>query len=242
MKRLSIPLVKIHKSFDVSFCVFTDGEETEQKEPWGATMQRYSYNGNDYFRVRPRASVCIDISNKREVKREGWTSALQVYLNQRSLFTFKQRLRELIHTFRSVKELFVKYDTGELEVDQALAVKYKKLISTNSGKMILLQACVVTDEESREITYEGCIFAINRMEYFTYLTYEEMLLLYDVIAKVNMPDLALQLLQMDTLHQMTNHEEKKELVLRHPEQGVVEEEYPKESVYAGYEAPEIPEI
>lgn len=242
MKRLSIPLVKIHKSFEVTFCVFTDGEEAQKQDPWSATIQRYSYNGNDYFRVKPRMTVCIDISNKRETKREGWTSALQVYLNQRSLFTFKQRLRELIHTFQSVKELFVKYDSGELEVNRQLAMKYRKLISSSSGKMILLQACVVIDDDNREVSYEGCIFAINKLEYFTYLTYEEMLLLYDVLSKIDMPQLSIQLLEIEKLYADSDENKSRELIIRHPEEAVVEEEYPQESVYAGYEKQTIPDI
>lgn len=242
MKRLSIPLVKIHKSFEVNFCVFTDGEEAQKQDPWSAAIQRYSYNGNDYFRVKPRMSVCIDISNRREIKRDGWTSALQVYLNQRSLFTFKQRLRELIRTFQSVKELFVKYDSGELEVNQQLAMKYRKLISTSSGKMILLQACVVVDDENREVFYEGCIFAINRLEYFTYLTYEEMLFLYDVLSKLDMTQLSMQLLELEKIYSDDADSETKGLIIRHPEEAVVKEEYPKESVYAGYEKRTIPDI
>jgi hypothetical protein len=68
-------------------------------------------------------------------------------------------------------------------------------IPTSGNKTIMMKPCVVPDEESSTgNVYEGCIFYINNMENFAYLTYTEIEYLFYELSKIDMNALALQLI------------------------------------------------
>lgn len=205
MYKATIVLCKVHKSFEVKFGIVLEDDPVnlaqQKAHGWNnePVCRKFTYRDNRYFRIYPKPFVTFDIASKTD-RKEGWNSNYQVNLNQRALFLFKRALRELITDFQKLKNLFYVYDTGELVVNQKLAEEHRKIIPTSS-KTIILQACVIQNEENREDYYEGCFLAINRLDYFTYLTYEEMEVLYSVLSELRMTELSLHLLELDKLYQ-----------------------------------------
>lgn len=243
MNKGTIVLCKIHKSLEVKFSLVLEDDPVsivqQRAHGWNVeqTCRKFTYNNNKFFRVNPKPYVTFDISNKTD-KKEGWNTNSQVNLNQRALFLFKRALRELIEEFRTVKNLFYLYDTGEMVVNQKLAEAHRKIIPTSS-KTIILQACVIQNEENQEELYEGCFLAINRLDSFTYLTFEEMEFLYSVVSEIRMTELALHLLELEKLHT----KEEGDLKIPHKvEPEVVEETPPDIDFHAKQKEKQIPDI
>ena len=90
-------------------------------------------------------------------------------------------------------------------------------IPTGSSKTIMLKPCVVPDEESTTgVVYEGCIFYINNLENFAYLTYTELEYLYYELAKIDMTSLAMQLITIVSQYE----KQKSEKIIAEPSQQV----------------------
>ena len=210
MYKSSIVLCKVHKSLQVKFEMILEDDPVTvaQNKSHGwmnePVIKRFRYNNNQYFRIYPRPFLTLDISSKED-KKEGWNSAYQISLNQRALFVLKKNLEKLIEEFQTNKDLFYTYDTGEIVVDQELAEELRKVVPTKS-KIIILQPCVVQDEDNNEIYYEGCIMAFNRLEYSTNLTFEEMGFLLDLLMQINLTELSMQLLVLEKLCPGEGHE------------------------------------
>lgn len=205
MYKASIELGRVHKTMKLSFNLIIDGDSLEEiKQPYARNMEplykRFHFNGNDYFRVHPRPFITIDISDRKEKRKEGWNPGYSVALNQRALFALKTRLRKIIHVFHTERNLFYYNERGELTVHQKLAHDSRIFVPTNQ-KVILIQPCVVQDDERPDTVYEGVFFAINRMEYYTYLTFEELEYFYDMVSSINMIELSMHLLELARLHQ-----------------------------------------
>ena len=204
MYKTSMLLCKIHKSLQVKFELILEDDPVavahRKAMGWNAepAARKFRFNNNLYFRVQPHPFVTIDIASKAD-RKDGWSSAYQVSLNQRTLFSFRKRLQELLDIFKEEKDLFYMYESGELVVDQRLAEKHRKLVNTGS-KVIVLQACPVQDEENPNIYYEGCLLAINRLDVYTQMTYEEMEFLLDTLNHLSIGELAVQLMTLERLY------------------------------------------
>lgn len=197
-------LCKIHKNLQVKFELILEDDPTEVAHRkalgWNTepAARKFRFNNNLYFRAQPHPFVTIDIASKED-RKEGFRSMYQVSLNQRALFSFRKRLQELLDEYKTEKELFYMYDTGEIVVDQRLAEKHRKLIQTGT-KVVVLQPCVVQDEENQNIYYEGCILAINRLEIYTQMTYEEMEFLLDTLDHISVGELAVKLMTLERMY------------------------------------------
>ena len=246
MYKASIELGRIHKSLKLQFSLILDDPEEKQPSGYGwkrePLYKRFQFNGNDYFRINPHPFVTIDISNRKETRKEGWNSGYSVTLNQRALFLLKTRIRTLVNVFHTERNLFYYNERGELTVNDTLAKKYKIFVPT-AQKVILIQPCVVQDDERPDTVYEGVFFAINRMEYYTYLTYEELEYLLDLLNSINMIELSMHLLELIQLYQVgptTEGTEEKSSPIEWEE--YQEAEYPDHPTVFQKEKPTIPEI
>lgn len=192
MYKASIEIGRINKMMKIKFgLVIKSDEETKFKTT--KLVSKFSYIGNDYLRLNPNPYVILDITSFMD-KGEGWSSNRSVTLNRYYLFRFLQGLRRLINDFQTYKDLFY-YQNNELVVNNSVADSITISVPTNSSKTIMMKPCVVPDEESSTgNVYEGCIFYINNMENFAYLTYTEMEYLFYELSKIDMSSLALQLI------------------------------------------------
>lgn len=194
MYKASIDIGRINKMMKIKFelIVVSDNEE---KYPHLKLVNKFNYCNNDYFRINPNPFIVIDITSYMN-KKEGYNANNTVTLNRYYLFRFIQCLRKLLMDFKSVKDLFY-YREKELIVNNYIAEQLKIVIPVSGNKTILMQPCVVPDEESTTgKVYEGCIFYINTMDNFAYLTYTEMeYLLYELV-NIDMNTLAIQLISL----------------------------------------------
>lgn len=194
MYRATIEIGRINKMMKLKFGLIIKPDEVSKfKAP--QLVSKFTYNCNDYLRLNPNPFIILDISSYMD-KGESWSSNRTVTLNRYYLFRFLQGLRKLINDFQTRKNLFY-YQNNELVVDNSVADSITISVHTASNKTILMKPCVVPDEESSvDKVYEGCIFYINNMENFAYLTYTEMEYLYYELTKMDMSVLSMQLISI----------------------------------------------
>ena len=194
MYKASIEIARINRSMKLKFGLMISSEE-DIKFPANKLINKFTYYGNQYFRFNPKPFIILDISSAF-TKTEGWSSNSSVSLNRYGLFRFIQGLRKFIQAFKDEKNLFY-YRGTTLYVNYDLIEKVSMRISMPSGKLILLKPCVVLDNEgNHDIFYEGCIFCINSMDNYCYLTFNEMEYLLYELSKVDMTVLSCQIVAL----------------------------------------------
>jgi hypothetical protein len=192
MYKASIEIGKINKMMKLKFGLIVKPDDTTKYKD-ANVISKFNYYGNDYLRVNPSPYIIIDITSYM-TKGESWNPNQSVTLTRYYLFRFLQGLKRLINDFHSHKDLFY-YQNDELVVDNDIANEITISVQTSGSKLVMMKPCVVPDEESSTgNVYEGCIFYINNMENFAYLTYTEMEYLYYELAKIDMTSLSLQLI------------------------------------------------
>ena len=206
MYKATVELCRVHASLSLKLGVILEEDEIQKIRNrninWGneEVIHKFAYRGNSYIRINPRPFLTIDITDKRSKKTDGYDPNYQLSFGQKGVFILKLRLRKLIAAYQSEKDLYYKYKTGELMVDRELAQAHREIAMVTTTKCIILEPCVVQDENEKDLFYEGCIMAFNKIDYFTYLTYEEMLYLLDTLNNLDMSSMALQLIDSEILY------------------------------------------
>lgn len=238
MVKGNIALETINKNvkLKVGMVIKSDHEETN----FFKTINKFTYYGNEYLNLNPRAFVTIDISSAVD-RGEKYSQNRYVNLNRVDLIRFCHSLNRLLVNFKREEELFYTND-GKLEVTIEISKKTSETIRTQSHKMIRMVPCVVHDEDNDEITYEGIVFCINSFDNFAYITYEEMIYMFDILSKLDLTQVGMQLLNTYLLTENMKPEElnlKKKPIEMEPE-----EEAPEmNSVYVPIKEPNrIPNI
>ena len=192
MYKATIEIGRVNKMMKIKFGLIIQSEEISKFKPT-PIVSKFNFGGNDYLRINPNPYVILDISSYMD-KGESWSSNRTVTLNRYYLFRFLQGLKKLISNFQTYKNLFY-YQNNELIVNNAVADSIMISIPTASNKTIMIRPCVVPDEESTtNRVYEGCVFYINNMENFAYLTYTEMEYLFYELSKIDMSTLSMQVI------------------------------------------------
>lgn len=194
MYKATIEIGRVNKMMKIRFGLIIRPDEVSKFKA-NPIVSKFNFSGNDYLRINPSPYIILDISSFMD-KGESWSSNRTVTLNRYYLFRFLQGLKRLIMNFQNYKNLFY-YQNNELMVNNTVADSIMISIPTASSKTILMKPCVVPDEESSlNRVYEGCVFYINNMENFAYLTYTEMEYLYYELSKIDMSALSMQLISI----------------------------------------------
>ena len=165
----------------------------EPKNPYLQVENKFNYMGNEYYRLKPNPFVTIDISKGKD-KKDGWSTSQSVNFNRFKLFEFLKRLKEFLYKYKQYKNLYY-YENNTLTINRSVSSNIV-LDLVSSNKHIRMYPCVVPSDEGEEITYEGCIFAINTMDNYCYLTYEEMEYLYYELSHIDMNLLSIHIIQL----------------------------------------------
>lgn len=198
MFKVSMDLFRIHKSFKVQFTVLVreEGELDTSGKPIRPTVSLFNYNGSNYIKVSPFPFINIDISSKLD-KGEEWNSNRSFNMNRREFFTFAMHLQKLVRTFTVEKGLFY-YDKNQtLRVNHDLAEQHKQTVVC-SNKSIMMRPIVVENEESHEL-YEGIVFFVNTLDFFSCITYGEAEYLLFELKRIDFNTLTMELLNMHYL-------------------------------------------
>lgn len=219
MYKATIEIGRINKMMKIKFGLIIQSEEIGKFKPT-PIVSKFNFSGNDYLRINPNPYVILDISSYMD-KGEAWSSNRTVTLNRYYLFRFLQGLKKLIGNFQTYKNLFY-YQNNELIVNNAVADSIMISIPTANSKTIMVRPCVVPDEESNTgRVYEGCVFYINNMENFAYLTYTEMEYLYFELTKIDMSALSLQVI---TIVKQFENKKTEKLEVPASSEGVIDSE------------------
>lgn len=195
MVRGTIEIAKITQNFTLKFgLILEDDAEIIRFKAPNKLISKYQFDGNDYLRISPHPFIVMDITSKEDRKNNDRLGH-SVTLNRRVLFAFIMKLKKLIASYTEKKDLFY-YDNDELFVDREISTQITLRCIANNNNVILMQPCVVVDEEHPLEKYEGCAFCINRYANFVFLTYMEMGYLLYELERINMTQFSLDLIKI----------------------------------------------
>ena len=220
MYKGSLELGKINKGMKLRFNLILKPEDTNFINQ---LIKKFRLNGNDYLKLSPHPYLTIDISNMYD-KNEEWSNNRTVNLNQRGLFNMICGIDEMIKKFQ-IPNLYYYDNQKKLCVNIEVAKENAKNIICGAGKICRFQHCVVHDEESQEIDYEGVVFMINHPDNFCYLTIDELKFLCYQLSKIDLYQMSLSFITTALLLNKMGSEElttRKEPILEKPEEELVE--------------------
>lgn len=168
--------------------------DTEDQNYRFKVINKFSYYGNEYITITPRAYVTIDLSSALD-KGERYSPNSSVNLNKMDLFKFCERLKRLLSIFQEEVDLFYTIN-GTLTLNSEKGFDAREVFMTREKKSVVLSPCVVHDEENTEIVYEGIVMCINSFDNFAYLTYEEAKFMLDTLTKLDLTSLGMQMLNL----------------------------------------------
>jgi hypothetical protein len=193
--RATLEIAKINNSFKIKVGMILRSDNTLK---FPKVIDKFSYNGNDYFKINPKPFVVFDISHS-SANGDGWNANQSVSLNRNYLFFFCQALSGFVKKYQSEKQLFF-YTDNKLTVNAELADRIQLTVKNGNNKTIRMRPCVVQDEQNPEVVYEGCIFYINTMDNFAYLTYSEMEYLLWESMHIDLTAISFSIMQLARLY------------------------------------------
>ena len=217
MYKVKYNLFDVHPSFKVGIDLVIIEDEVPNKINYKAVHQ-YSYNGNEYMKINYRPYVTIDIRSRMVLDRqEQWNANMIISLNRRDLFNITLAFKELYRNMINDKELFYYRQDAEgyreLKLNPEKASLYEKSITVSGNKRLKIQHCVVEPRDEFQPSYEGIVIFINSSDYYTNLTYDELLYVIDEFSKINLDSLGLQIATFALTYRENNKDEEvKELV------------------------------
>jgi hypothetical protein len=195
MYKANLELFTVKSNFNVKFCLILKGDDNE-KDKFGKLVNKFAIAGNEYLNIMPFPFILFDISSKKERNENGYSAYDSISLNKKNLFFVIKKIEKLLKDF-TTPDLFYYDEKGELKVNPELVEKFRVIHKTNSKTMVI-QPAVVYDEKD-DVSYEGCILAINSFDHSTEITYAELQFLHHELTKIDMTDLSMQILSLSSL-------------------------------------------
>jgi len=192
MLKATMEIAKITKVMELKFGIFVKPDSFTKNAEFLKIESQYSYNGNDYYIFKPNPFLVIDISKGKE-RGEGWNQNLAISLNRPKLFEMIKKLKIFLNNYKKYTDLFF-YNEDKLCLNREIANNVILDLYT-ANKHVRFLPSVVNGEGEGEY-YEGCVFAINSLDNFCYLTYDEMEYLVYELERVNMNTLSFALLSL----------------------------------------------
>ena len=218
MYKVIMDYEKINKNMKIKFgLILSDSDKKFNTK----VLDKFNIDGTDYLKISPHPFLTIDIATKDD-KKGNWSSNKSVSLTRIGLFIMKRRLRESIRNLMT-DDLY-EYYNGKLTLNKNMARDLTLKFRVNN-KYVMIQPIVVPDEEDPNVEYEGLCIMINSVDNYNLVTVEEAEFLYDVLDKVDLTGLALQVINTAML--MKNRESIK---LEIKSNRLITEEVSKENV------------
>lgn len=194
MLKATMEIGKVNKIMLLKFGIILKPDVPKNQYNYLQVESKFNYMGNEYYKLKPNPFVTIDISKGAD-KKEGWSINQSVNFNRIKLFEFLKKLREFIYKYKQYKNLYY-YENNELKLNRQIASDLMiDIISSN--KHIRMYPCVVPGgEDDENVFYEGAIFAINTLDNYCYLTYDEMEYLYYELSHIDMNLLSINIIQL----------------------------------------------
>ena len=236
--KVSLNLFDVHPYFKVSFTIYLAYIDQETGNKFNIPIvNKFTFDGNEYFKVSARGYVCIDITSRLD-RGEGYNRNRFFAMDAKNLFFFTSALERLLCIFRNpeVKLYTISGDTGELLLNKELANEYAVRVRVNSGKVISMVPTIV---EQDQVQYEGCCMYVNTMDNLSYLTISEMSFLISELKKISIPQMTTNAI---LLYHMLDKQDTKELEKKEPVNEIHEEEKQDTNVRLHIDPPhEIPD-
>lgn len=202
MKKITLEIARVSKGMRLKYSLILDSQETQKNLK---ILNQFSFKGNEYVRLNPHPFITIDISGSFD-KNEEWSTNKSVNLNLQAKMRLESRMKALLDNF-TIRNLFYYNAQGKLTVNQEIDKKLNTPFVLNN-KTCVFHYAVIPDEKSTEIEYEGVIFMINTADNFSFLTFEELSVLYYALRNTNMMELTMAVLTYyNTLPQMPDGSE-----------------------------------
>lgn len=196
MRKASLEIARINRCIKLKAIMTLENDQLANPRFRNMpSFDRFNYNGVDYVTVRSIPLIILDIGGDSTE----WSPYKNVALTGMTRFMLVQQSKKLLTEFVETKELFF-YRNNDLVVDESMAVKLQITVRASS-KLIKIRPCVVEDINNAGTTYEGVILWINSVDNYAYLTIDELRYLIWELEKINLPEIATNLIQLDLLSQ-----------------------------------------
>lgn len=187
---------RINKNMKVKFNLILKDDNPKFR---GKLIDKFNLNGVDYLKLSPHPFLTIDISSAMD-RGESWSSNKTMTLNQMGVFSAKRAIRESLRALHT-EDLFM-YVNDKLVINRELANEVTVKFSA-SNKHILITPVVIYDDDDPTSEYEGLCLMINTVDNFCNLTIEEAEYLYDMLDKINLMQIALNVINTSILLKST---------------------------------------
>ena len=152
-------------------------------------VSKFKIGGNTYLRISPFPNVTFE--NIKTTKNSAWDPGNSISMTKSYLLIFIRKLKVFIQNFQ-IQNLYV-YSSNHLVLNKELS-SHLNILFPVGNKAIRVEYTVVTDNDNKEIEYEGALIKINNDLNFVLLTYDELFVLYDTLEKLDFESLSLQLI------------------------------------------------
>lgn len=184
MYKATLDLGRVNKYLKLKFSLVIKGEK------YLPLLNKFEMNGNDYLKISPIPMVTLEIKSNADRKEE-WNPNRSLCFSKVTMFLFCKRLKEIIHSFKAIKELFY-YEGDRLTVDKNLAHKVVEQAKVGS-KTCMFLPIVIEDEDTHDL-FEGVVLLINSADNYCMMTFEEMEYLAEYLSKIDLDSLSLELI------------------------------------------------
>lgn len=155
-------------------------------------------NGENYLKISPQPSFYLNV---RDGNGE-FNAGCGIYMNPFQLMRFTNALAEILRRFE-IKNLFF-YNNGELVLNKDIPKEILELRLPVYQQFISLSFCVINGNDPTQrkesnammTQYEGIRLSMNNGISNTFLTVEEVKLLFNTIRKIDMFQLSMQATNM----------------------------------------------
>lgn len=191
--QVSIELIKI-SNLKIRFSLVIADTQDPSKKRDDNILTKTSSRGNTYVNFTPRGRIVLEYIPEKSTQ---WESSFQIGFTKATLYPFIRKLQEFISNFK-IQNLFGYERNNRLFVNKEVSVP-NRLVMQTINKACTLEYCVVRDTVNQDVEYEGCVLKINKDANFVLLTYNEILTVFDVLARVNMEQLSCHAMQLSLL-------------------------------------------
>ena len=195
MYKCSIDLFRVNPTCLVKFNIVVNNDTQNNK--YRELVNKFTINGDTYFKLKPSPYVTFDIFSSIDRKEGVWNNNFSVNLNRLELYKFINGLKQMYIAFTKYKDLFV-ISNNETFVNTEVSEQIKIVMILNN-KSVYMEHCTVLDVNDN-LKYEGIRISINKLSYFTMLTYMELGYLISELSKIDMTSLSLQLLYINEIY------------------------------------------
>lgn len=197
----------------ISFHVFVNKKDPYNKNT-SDTISDVQFDDKLYTIINTHPYIKLDIRSYEDKKNKEYNNNLSLNLNQYQTLQFVKELNDWYKTVqKESSRIYCKDDNGVLKINTTLAnTVYLSQFNFND-KVVVIKPALYEDKSTVDIEnpiyYMGCMIAINNYADNVIINLEKVEYLLHILRSTRFPELSLQLLMFNYLHELVLQKEDK---------------------------------